>query len=50
MKRTAALTSKAVDGNSVGVVESHLAAAAVLVQDEAVTVDGQTLRREEDQT
>lgn len=49
VKRAAALTSKAVDGDSVGVVESRLAAAAVLVQDEAVTVDGRTLRREEDQ-
>lgn len=49
-KRAAALTSKAVDGDSAGVVESRLAVAAVLVQDEAVTVDGRTLRREEDQT
>lgn len=50
VKCTAARTSEAVDGDSVGVVESRLAAAAVLVQDEAVTVDGRTLRREEEQT
>lgn len=49
VKRAVALTSEAVDGDSVGVVEARLAAAAVLVQDEAVTVDGRTLRRE-DQT
>lgn len=50
MKGAVALTSEAVDSDSVGVVEACLAAAAVLVQDEAVTVDGRTLRREEDQT
>lgn len=37
------LTGEAVDSYSVGVVESFLAVALVLVQDESMTVDRQTL-------